>query len=94
MKVDKELLNRVAKNARLKLTKEEEKKFLVEMGEVLKAFSTLDEVDTKGVQGVVQPVDMKNTMREDKAEICLERNNALRNTKHKKDKYFVGPKAI
>ena len=94
MKVDEALLERVAKNSRLNLTNEEKKEFLPEMKEVLEAFSKLDEVDTVKFDGVVQPVDMKNVLREDKAEICLGQNDALKNTKHKKDKYFVGPKSI
>ena len=94
MKIDRGLLERVARNARLNLTKEEEERFLPEMKEILEAFSKLDEVDTKNVNGVVQPVELKNVVRADKAEKCLEQNDALRNTKHKKDKYFVGPRAI
>ena len=94
MKVDKELIEHVAELARLKLTPEEEKKFLEDFKEILEAFSAIDKVDTKDVEAKFHPVDMKDRFRDDLVEDSLSQEEALENTKHKKDGYFKGPRAI
>jgi aspartyl-tRNA(Asn)/glutamyl-tRNA(Gln) amidotransferase subunit C len=94
MKVDKELIEHVADLARLKLTDTEIKKFLPQLKEILEAFSKLDKVDTKNTKASFQPVELKNMLREDKIKPCLTKEEALSNTKEKKDGYFKGPMAV
>lgn len=94
MRVDRKLIEHVADIARLKLTEAEIKKFLPELKEILNAFSKLDEVNTGNVRPSFHPVEIKNVMREDKAEGCLTQEEALSNTPHKKDGYFKGPRAV
>ena len=94
MKVDKELIEKVASVARLKLTDSEIKKFVPELKEVLDYFSELDKVNVKDVKPSFQPVEIKNFMREDKVEKSLSQEEALKNTSNKKDGYFKGPKAV
>ncbi|MBW2983870.1 Asp-tRNA(Asn)/Glu-tRNA(Gln) amidotransferase subunit GatC [Candidatus Woesearchaeota archaeon] len=94
MKVDKELIENVARLARLKLTDSEIKKFLPQLKEILGAFSKLDEVNTKDTEPSFQPVELKNQMREDKPGDVLDQEKALENTEHKKDGYFKGPRAV
>ena len=91
-KVDKKLLLRVAANARLNLTEAEIEKFLPQLQEILEAFSKLDEIDAGKEQPSFQPIKLKNVMREDKVEKCLSQEEALSNTKNKKDGYFLGPR--
>ena len=94
MKVDEELIRNVAKLARLKLTPTEEKKFIEDFKEILKAFSVIDSADIKGLKPSFQPVEIKNRMREDLEEESLSQEDALSNTEHKQDGYFRGPKAV
>ena len=94
MKVDKELITHIAELARIKLTEDEIKKFLPELKEILNAFSALDEVDTKDTKPSFQPVELKNTMREDRTTKCLKQEEALSNSKENKDGYFKGPMAV
>ena len=94
MKVDKELINKVAGLARLKLTDKEAKEFAKELKEVLDNFSHIDKCDTKDLKPSFQPVELKNHLREDKVEECLTQDKALENSEHKKDGYFKGPKAV
>ncbi len=91
-KVDKKLLLRVAANARLNLTEAEIEKFLPQLQEILETFSKLDEIDVTKEQPSFQPIKLKNVMREDKVEKCLSQDEALSNTKNKKDGYFLGPR--
>ena len=88
MKVDKELIDNVATVARLKLSEKEKENFVKEFKEILTAFSTIDKVDTKNIKSSFQPVE------EDEVEESLSQEKALENTKHKKDGYFKGPRAV
>lgn len=94
MKVDKELIKKVASVARLELTDAEIKKFQPQLKDILDAFSKVDKVNTDKVKPSFQPVELKNTLRKDKKGKCLTQEEALSNTEHKKDGYFKGPRAV
>jgi len=94
MEVDRKLLEHVAEVARIKLDEEEIKKFLPQLKEALEFFSKLKEINTDNVKPSFHPVELKNAMREDKEEKCLPQKDALSLTKHKKDGYFKGPRAV
>ena len=94
MKVDQELIKKVASNARLNLTSSEIKEFLPQLKEIIKAFETIQKAPTSKIQPSYQPIEFKNKTREDIVTPCLPQETALSNTKHKKDGYFKGPKAI
>lgn len=94
MKVDRELILKVAENAKIRLTEAEINEFLGQFREILDYFSQLDKVDVKGAETSLHPVEMKNVLREDKAKKGLTQEEALSLTEHKKDGYFKGPKAV
>ena len=93
-KVNEKLIEHVAEVARLKLSEKEKKQFVKELKEILGSFSKLDEVDTKGIDVSLQPVELKNVLREDNEEKCFTQEEALSLTRHKKDHYFKGPRAV
>ena len=94
MEIDRNLLEHVAEVARLKLTEEEIRKFLPQLKEALEFFSQLKNVNTDNVKPSFQPVELKNTMREDEEKNCLSQDEALSLTEHKKEGYFKGPRAV
>lgn len=94
MKVDKDLITKVAKNARLNLSAKEVDDFIKEFDDILNHFSVLDEVNTKDVKPSFQPIPIKNVFREDKVGKCLSQEQALSNSANKKDGFFKGPKAF
>ena len=94
VKIDKKLIENIADVARLKLSENEKKQFAKEIKEIIDAFSKLDEVNTKDIETSLQPVELKNILREDKEEKCFTQEEALSLTEHKKDGYFKGPKVI
>lgn len=94
VKINKELIEHVAEVARLKLTDKEIEKFSKELKEVIEAFSSIDKVDTKGIDTSLQAVELKNMLREDKEEKSFTQEEALSLTEHKKEGYFKGPKVI
>lgn len=92
--IDKNLLLKVAANARLNLSEAEIKEFLPQFKEILESFNKLDKLDVSEEKPSFQPTPVKNVFREDKVEKCLSQKEALLNTKHKKDGYFLGPKVV
>jgi aspartyl-tRNA(Asn)/glutamyl-tRNA(Gln) amidotransferase subunit C len=94
VKIDEKLLLKVAKNARLNLSEAEVKEFLPQLKEIIKSFNKLDSLNVFSEKPSFQPRPLKNVFREDKKEKCLSQKEALSNTKHKKDGYFLGPKSV
>lgn len=94
MEVNQKLIEHVAEVARLKLTKHEIEKFTPQLKEILEAFSKIAKINTGNVKESFQPIELKNFLREDIEEKSLSQEEALANTKHKKDGYFKGPKVI
>jgi len=91
-KIDKELVKRVASNARLKLSEDEIEKFTKQLSEILSAFKEIDKVDTEKVKPSFHPQEIKNIFREDVSKDW--KWNPLENTKHKEGKHFKGPKIV
>ncbi len=94
MEVNKQLIEKTALLARIRLSEQELKEFIPQFKEILEYFSKLDEVDVKNITPSFQPIEIKNAVREDKTEKCLTREEALKNSQHKKDGYFKGPRVV
>jgi len=94
MRIDNQIIEKVAQNARLKLTKKEIEELTPQLSEILQTFSKLDELDTENVNPSFQPIELKNVLREDKEKKPLTQEEILSNTKHKKDGFFKCPKVI
>jgi len=94
MEINKELIKKVAENARLELSEQEIKLFLPQFKEIIDSFAKLDEVNVSKLKPSFQPVELRNILREDSVEESLTQEKALSNTGHKKDGYFKGPRAI
>ena len=92
--VNKELIEHVAELARLKLSEEEKEKFSKQLKDIIDVFSKLDKLDTKNVESSLQPIELKNMLREDEEEKTFSQEEALSLAEHKKDGYFKGPKAV
>jgi len=96
IEVDKELIRRVAANARLNLTEEELERFAPQIKEIiLDSFNKLDEVSAEE-EPSFQPLRMSNRFREDKPKASLAQEQALQNAsaKLRERGYFKGPKVL
>ena len=94
MKLDRELLLNIAKNARLSLTEEEIAEFLPQLSEVLDVFSKLNDVKTDNVKPSFHPIPIENVMRDDKVEKSFSSQEVFQDVKNKENHFFKGPKAI
>lgn len=94
MKIDKELVEKVASIARLELTEAEKGRFMEDFREILQAFSKLREMDTSKTEPTLHPVMIKPSYRDGRPGKCLTVEEALSGTKHKEGDFFKGPKSI
>ena len=94
MEVNKELIQKVAKNSRLNLTEDEVKEFIPQFKEILESFKELNKINTDKIKPSFHPINVKNALREDIPKECVPTDIILKNTKHKQDNYFKGPKAL
>lgn len=92
--VSEETVRHVAASARLNFTDEEIKKFQKDLNNILDAFKDLQKVDVKNVQPSFQPIPIKDVLRDDVMESCLDHSKALANTQHKEKGAFKGPRAV
>ncbi|MBS3095320.1 Asp-tRNA(Asn)/Glu-tRNA(Gln) amidotransferase subunit GatC [Candidatus Woesearchaeota archaeon] len=94
MEITKELIKRVADNARLRLRDDEIEKLQNELKEILEHFSKLDKLDTSKAKPSFHPIEIKNVMRDDVAKKPLIYDEVFGNTKNRKENYFKGPRAL
>jgi len=88
--IDKEIIKKVAKNARLELDDKEIEKDLIN---ILESFKMISEV-REDPEPSFQPFNIKNVLREDKKQDSLSQEDALKNTGQKQDSFFKGPRAV
>ena len=97
IEVTKELIRKVAQNARLNLTEEELEKFVPQIKEIiLDSFNKLDEVDVSNTKASFQPIEISNRFRKDEPKSSLTQEQALQNVsaKLKQEGYIKGPKSL
>jgi len=94
MKIDKELIEKVARLARLELSDDEKKQLESDFKDILAHFSKIDECDTAGFEVALHPVELSGALREDVPFESLTQEDSLELATHKKDGYFKGPRAV
>jgi len=90
--IRKEDILKTARQARISITTKEAKELIPQVKEILEYFSTLSKADTKNVKETIHPIHVQDRFREDKVGESLTQEEALKNTKNKKEGYFIGPK--
>ncbi|WP_414836331.1 Asp-tRNA(Asn)/Glu-tRNA(Gln) amidotransferase subunit GatC [Candidatus Nanohalococcus occultus] len=91
--VEKQAVQRAAKNARINLQDEEAEKFTEEFEQILDTFNKLEEVDTSDVEPAFHPIEVKSKTREDELEDSLDSGQVFANTENEEDGKFKGPSA-
>ena len=94
MKINKELIEKVSKIARLNLHEEEKEEFLKDFKDVFEAFDKIKNINVSDVDLSVHPVKFENVFREDKTEKSLDEKEIFLNTKHKEKRFFKGPRIL
>ena len=94
MKIEKDKIKYTANLARMSLTPEEEELFSRQLNDILHYMDKLNELDTKDVEPVSHAVLMGNVFREDKIKRSLSNEQALKNSRDKKNGFFKVPRII
>ncbi len=94
MKITQELVDHVARLARLDLTDEETARMKGQLGDILGYISLLDELDLSDVPPTSHVIDMVNVMREDEVKPSLPLDKGLANAPAKEGTTFKVPRII
>ncbi len=94
MQVDKTLILKLEKLARLKLSDSERNKIQGDLNNILQMVSKLEELDLEGVAPLVYINEEVNVLREDEIKHQVDRTAALSNAPDKNEEHFKVPKVI
>ncbi|MCA6078040.1 Asp-tRNA(Asn)/Glu-tRNA(Gln) amidotransferase subunit GatC [Fulvivirga sedimenti] len=94
MKIDKDLLNKIAHLARLEFDENTAEEMMKDMSEILTWVEKLNELDTDGVDPLTTMSHEVNVLREDRVGPHLSREKALKNAPNKDSEYFRVPKVL
>ena len=85
---------KVARLARLDLTPAEIENATDKLGDMLDHFADIDTLDLSDVEPMNQPLPIVNVMRDDVAEVCLDRDEVLAAAPQSEDGHFRVPPII
>ena len=94
MKITQELVDHVARLARLDLTGEEAERMQAQLGDILGYIGLLDELDLADVQPTSHVIEMVNVMRDDEVKPSLPVEKGLANAPEKEGTSFKVPRII
>lgn len=94
MKIDKDLLYKIAHLARLEFDENTSEQMMEDMTKIITWVEKLDEVDTEGVEPLTTMSYEVNMLREDETKPHLSHERALKNAPKKDSDYFRVPKVM
>ncbi len=94
MKINLEMIDKVAHLARLEVDESEKQGLLDDMNKILTFMDKLNEVNTRGVDPLVYMSDEVNVLREDLVKQEITRDEALKNAPKQDGKFFRVAKVI
>lgn len=94
MKIDQELILKLEKLARLKLSDDQRSTMLEDLNKMLQMVNKLDELDLEDVDPLLHITDQSNVTRKDKIGKHIDRNKAMSNAPDCDNVYFKVPKVI
>ncbi|MFT4970333.1 MAG: aspartyl-tRNA(Asn)/glutamyl-tRNA(Gln) amidotransferase subunit C [Chitinophagales bacterium] len=94
MKIDENLINRLAELAKLEFDESDAKEIQINLGSILDLVEKLQEVDTEGVEPLVYMNENVGVFREDEVKQVISKEEGLRNAPNKDSDYIKVPKVI
>ena len=94
VRIDEKMLDHLGVLSKLELKEEERKKTCEDISDMLQYVDKLNELDTEGVDPLVQIIPMENVFRQDKISNKNEKDKMLANAPQKKDGQYVVPRTI
>jgi aspartyl-tRNA(Asn)/glutamyl-tRNA(Gln) amidotransferase subunit C len=94
MKINRELLDKMAHLARLEFDEKDAEKMMQDMTDIVEWVEKLKEVDTEGIEPLTTMSHEVNALREDAVKDHLAHERALLHAPKKDDNYFRVPKVL
>jgi len=94
MRIDKDLVEKIAHLARLQFNDTEKVKIEADLNRILDFMETLNEVDTSMVEPLIYMNDEVNVLRKDEVIQTITHEEGLANAPKKDSDYFRVPKVI
>ena len=94
MKIDNDLVDKIAHLARLEFPDDQKLKIEQDLNRILSFMESLNEVDTSNVAPLVYMSDEKNVFRADEVKQEITHEEGLKNAPKKDSDYFRVPKVI
>jgi aspartyl-tRNA(Asn)/glutamyl-tRNA(Gln) amidotransferase subunit C len=94
VKITQELVDHVARLARLDLSGEEADRMQAQLGDILGYISLLDELDLSDVEPTSHVIDMVNVLRDDEVRASLPLEQVLANAPAREGTSFKVPRII
>jgi aspartyl-tRNA(Asn)/glutamyl-tRNA(Gln) amidotransferase subunit C len=94
MKINRDVLDKIAHLARLEFDEKDVEKMMNDMTAIVNWMEKLNEVDTEGVEPLTTMSNEVNSLREDEVKPHLQHEEALKNAPKKDSDYFRVPKVL
>ena len=94
MKINRELLQKLAHLARIEIHPEMESGLLRDMEQIIRWIDKLDELDTTDIAPLTHMTMEQNVMREDAVQTDITPAQALKNAPVRQDQFFSVPKVL
>ena len=94
MTVTTELIDNLAKLARLEISETDKAGFKNDLEQMIGFINKLNELDTEGVEPLMHMSPRVNVLREDVVQGSITREEALLNAPNKNSEFFLVPKVI
>ena len=94
MIIDRDHILKLAELANLRLAEEEIDSYISDINQILDLVSEIQDVDTTGIDPLLNVLDEFSQMREDQSNIKTSRDEALKNAPDTDGVYFQVPKTI
>jgi aspartyl-tRNA(Asn)/glutamyl-tRNA(Gln) amidotransferase subunit C len=94
MKVDNQLVDKVAELAKLEFDAQAKQKMISDMDKILSFVGKIEELDTEGVEPLIYMTQETNMLRNDEVGQHNTKEEALKNAPEKDSDYFKVPKVL
>jgi len=94
MKIDDNLLNRLAKLSKLNFEGTEKEAIKQDLQNILNFIEQINQVNTDGVEPLIHITNNKNAFRKDESKQLITKKEALSNAPKKTHDFFLVPKVI
>jgi aspartyl-tRNA(Asn)/glutamyl-tRNA(Gln) amidotransferase subunit C len=94
MKIDNELVERLAELSKLEFDPTEKENIKTDLQKIFDLVGKLEEVNVDGVEPLIYMTDEKNVLRKDEVKGMVPKEEALKNAPQHDSDYFKIPKVI